>query len=153
MPGKDGRLVAQYSKDGSSVLLTADVSDGDAPATNIKEYSGEKDGLPMIFAGTVASENNDIYFIGGSPSTPDSIYKWNVESKDAATILACSSSLTFPSEVISVPKQVEFGYYYAPKNGKFGCTTDKAPPLLVKAHGGPTACTGASFNAGIQVRL
>lgn len=158
MPGKDGRLVAQYSKDGSSVMLTANVSDGNAPATDIKEYSGEKDGLPMMFGGTVAAENNDLYFIGGSPSTPSSIYKWNVESKDVATILACSSSLTFPDQIISVPKQVEFpttlgtsfGYYYAPKNGKYKCITDKAPPLLVKAHGGPTACTGASFNAEIQ---
>jgi len=158
MPGKDGRLVAQYNKDGSSVLLTADVSDGNAPATDIKEYSGEKDGLPMMFGGAVAAENNDLYFIGGSPSTPSSIYKWNAESRDTATILACSSSLTFPNEVISVPKQVEFptnrgsafGYYYAPKNGKYECTIDKAPPLLVKAHGGPTACTGASFNAAIQ---
>ena len=160
MPGKDGRLVAQYSKDGNSVMLLADVSDGNAPATDIKEYSGEKDGLPMMFGGTVAAENKDLYFIGGSPSTPSSIYKWNVESKDTATILACSSSLMFPDEVISVPKQVEFpttlgtafGYYYAPKNGKYKCTTEKAPPLLVKAHGGPTACTGTSFNAGIQVR-
>ena len=160
MPGKDGRLVAQYSKDGSSVMLTANVSDGNAPATDIKEYSGEKDGLPMMFGGTVAAENNDLYFIGGSPSTPSSIYKWNVESKDVATILACSSSLTFPDQIISVPKQVEFpttlgtsfGYYYAPKNGKYKCITDKAPPLLVKAHGGPTACTGASFNAEIQVK-
>ena len=159
MPGKDGRLVAQYSKDGSSVMLTANVSDGNAAATDIKEYSGQKDGLPMMFGGIVAAENNDLYFIGGSPSTPSSIYKWNIESKGTATILACSSSLTFPDQIISVPKQVEFpttlgtafGYYYAPKNGKYKCHTDKAPPLLVKAHGGPTACTGTSFNAAIQV--
>ena len=159
MPGRDGRLVAQYSKDGSSILLTANVSDGDSSATDIKEYSGEKDGLPMMFGGAIAGENNDIYFIGGSPSTPSSIYKWNVESKDTATVLACSSSLAFSDDVISVPKQVEFpttlgsafGYYYAPKNGKYHCTSESAPPLLVKAHGGPTSCTSASFNAAIQV--
>mmetsp|Transcript_8014 Transcript_8014/g.14122 ORF Transcript_8014/g.14122 Transcript_8014/m.14122 type:complete len:701 (+) Transcript_8014:70-2172(+) len=158
MTGKDGRLVAQYSKDGSSVLLTANVSGGDSSATDIKEYSGEKDGLPMMFGGTIAGENNDLYFIGGSPSTPSSIYKWNIESKGTATVLACSSSVAFPDDVISVPKQVEFpttlgsafGYYYAPKNGKYHCTTESAPPLLVKAHGGPTSCTGASFNAVIQ---
>lgn len=161
VPGNNGRLVAQYSKNGSSVLITANVSNGSAPATDIKEFSGEKDGLPMMFGGPVATENNDLYLIGGSPSTPSSIYKWNLDSKHTATILACSSSLTFPDEVISVPTQVEFpttlgsafGYYYAPKNGKYQCTTDTAPQLLVKAHGGPTACTGASFNAAIQVRI
>eukprot|EP00547_Thalassionema_nitzschioides_P010038 CAMPEP_0194224810 /NCGR_PEP_ID=MMETSP0156-20130528/38204_1 /TAXON_ID=33649 /ORGANISM="Thalassionema nitzschioides, Strain L26-B" /LENGTH=650 /DNA_ID=CAMNT_0038956519 /DNA_START=286 /DNA_END=2235 /DNA_ORIENTATION=- len=157
IPGKEGRLVAQYSKDSNSVILTADVSDGNAPAKDIKKYCGEKDGLPKILDGIVAADNKDLYFIGGSPSTPSSVYKWNVESKDTA-ILARSSSLTFPDEVISVPKQVEFpttlgtafGYYYAPKNDKHKCTTEKAPPLLVKAHGGPTACASAVFNAGIQ---
>ena len=91
MPGNNGRLVAQYEKDGGSVLLTADVSDGRAPATDIQEYSGEKDGLPMTFTGLVAGENGNLYFIGGSPGTPSSIYEWNVESKDEATILSCSS--------------------------------------------------------------
>ena len=91
MPGKNGRLVAQYKKDGRSVLLTAHVSDGRAPATDIEEYSGEKDGLPMMFTGLVAGENGDFYFTGRLPSTPLSIYEWN-ESKDKATILSCSSS-------------------------------------------------------------
>ena len=161
MPGEDGRLVAQYNKDGRSVLLTADVSDGDAPAADVREYSGDGDGLPTMFGGIVAAEGDALYFVGGSPSAPSSVYRWNVEARGAAAVLACSSSLTFPDEVISVPKQVEFpttlgtafGYYYAPKNGQYTCTTEKAPPLLVKAHGGPTACTGASFNAGIQVNI
>jgi len=150
-----------YQKDGASVLLVANVTDGPA-ATDIHEYSGTKDGLPMQFGGVVAggTESIDLYFIGASPSTPTSVYKWNLDKKGPAEILACSSTLSFPDDVISVPRQVEFpttvsgktafGYYYPPKNGKFTCSTETAPPLLVKAHGGPTACTGTSFNAGIQ---
>ena len=153
----DGRLAAQYSKEGSSVLLVADVSQKDAVAKDVQEF-GSTDGLPMMFGGVVPGSNDDLIFIGGSPSVPSSIYKWNLDSKGPATILACSSSLKFSDDLISVPKQIEFpttlgtafGYYYAPKNGEYTCTTDKAPPLLVKAHGGPTACTGTSFNAGIQ---
>ena len=163
LPGDDdGRLVAQYSKDGASVMVVADVSQKDSAATNVQEYSGEDDGLPMMFGGLApgGAGTNDLYFLGGSPSVPSSIYKWNLESRAPAKILACSSSLSFSEDLISVPKQIEFpttlgtafGYYYAPKNGGYTCTTDKAPPLLVKAHGGPTACTGTSFNAGIQVR-
>ncbi|KAL9187913.1 hypothetical protein ACHAXT_006291 [Thalassiosira profunda] len=154
--GNDGRLIATYSKDGKSVLLVADVSKKDAAASDVQEFGGE-DGLPMMFGGAVPGSNNDLYFIGGSPSTPSSVYKWNIDTKGPATILACSSSLSFSEDLISVPKQVEFpttlgtafGYYYAPKNGGYTCSTEK-PPLLVKAHGGPTACTGTSFNAGIQ---
>ncbi|KAL7551255.1 hypothetical protein ACHAWF_014451 [Thalassiosira exigua] len=157
LPDGDGRLVAQYNKDGASVLLMADVSRSDAAAAAVEEFGGD-DGLPTMFGGAVPGADGDLYFVGGSPSTPSSMYQWNLRSKGAATILACSSNLSFPEDVISVPRQVEFpttlgtafGYYYAPKNGGYTCTTDKDPPLLVKAHGGPTACTGASFNAGIQ---
>eukprot|EP00526_Cylindrotheca_closterium_P007549 CAMPEP_0113605184 /NCGR_PEP_ID=MMETSP0017_2-20120614/2190_1 /TAXON_ID=2856 /ORGANISM="Cylindrotheca closterium" /LENGTH=694 /DNA_ID=CAMNT_0000513653 /DNA_START=157 /DNA_END=2241 /DNA_ORIENTATION=+ /assembly_acc=CAM_ASM_000147 len=169
----DGRLISQYkNKDGESVLLVADVpkentSDSSKVATNLVEF-GTKDGLPMQFGGIVVDssattdpsspEAQDVYFLGGSPSTPSSIYKWNLAAKGPAEILKKSSTLSFADTVISVPQQVEFpttlgkayGYYYPPKNGDYQCTTESAPPLLVKAHGGPTACTGTSFNAGIQ---
>ena len=51
---------------------------------------------------------------------------------------------------ITTNGKTAFGYYYAPKNDGYKCTTEDAPPLLVKAHGGPTACASTSFNAGIQ---
>ncbi|CAJ1956471.1 unnamed protein product [Cylindrotheca closterium] len=160
----DGRLIAQYTRDGESVLLVAEVPE-DGIVTNLVKFRTE-DGLPMQFGGVVVDgtadpsspEALDVYFLGGSPSTPSSIYKWNLETKGPAEILKKSSTLSFDESVISVPQQVEFpttlgkayGYYYPPKNGDYQCTTEKAPPLLVKAHGGPTACTGTSFNAGIQ---
>ena len=150
----DGRLISQYKKDGESVLLVADVPKDDSKkAANLVEF-GIKDGLPMQFGGIVvdstadpsSSEAKDVYFLGGSPSTPSSIYKWNLEAKGAAEILKKSSTLSFDDSFISVPQQVEFpttlgtayGYYYPPKNGNYHCTTESAPPLLVKAHGGPT---------------
>uniref|UniRef100_A0A7S2RUE5 Peptidase S9 prolyl oligopeptidase catalytic domain-containing protein n=1 Tax=Eucampia antarctica TaxID=49252 RepID=A0A7S2RUE5_9STRA len=159
----DGRLIATISKNGSTRLIVANVmlvndDDNDAFAASVQEY-GTDDGLPMQFGGVVASKtNNDLFFIGGSPSTPSSVYKWNLDTKGDAIQLACSSSLSFPDDVISIPEQIEFdttlgtafGYYYAPKNGKYQCTTESAPPLLVKAHGGPTACASAAFSAGMQ---
>jgi dipeptidyl aminopeptidase/acylaminoacyl peptidase len=163
----DGRLVATYSKNGISRLVVGNVMDDkDGPATNVQEYSGEtQEGvLPMQFGGVIGDDKNNLYFLGGSPSTPASVFRWNLATPQVpATMLACTSTLSFPNHVISVPRQVEFpttlgdgtattafGYYYAPRNGNFTCTTEAAPPLLVKAHGGPTACTGTTFNAGIQ---
>lgn len=153
----DGRLVAQYNKNGRSVLVVADVCEKDMPASNIQEF-GSEDGLPMMFGGIIPGANNDLYFLGGSPSTPSSVYKWNLEAKGPAEILACSSNLFFSDDIISIPRQIEFpttlgtafGYYYAPKNDAYTCPPGEVPPLLVKAHGGPTACTGTSFNAAIQ---
>ncbi|KAH8084420.1 serine-type peptidase [Aureococcus anophagefferens] len=71
--------------------------------------------------------------------------------------LASSSSADVPEGYVSVPKPVEFpcplgtahAYYYAPAN-KDCSSSEAAPPLLVKAHGGPTACTGPNYNPGIQ---
>lgn len=153
---KDGRLIAQYQKDGKSVLIIANVT-GDGAATDIQEY-GMDDGLPMKFGGVVGNDKNELFFLGGSPNTPTSVYQWSLEEKESAQILACSSTLSFPDDVISIPEQIEFpttlgtafGYYYPPKNGEYQCSSDKAPPLLVKAHGGPTACTGTSFSPSIQ---
>jgi hypothetical protein len=146
----DGRLIAQFSRDGTSVLVVADVMSWDTTSTTTTtvqyhEYDF-KDGLPTQFGGFVEAldGSKDLYFVGGDASTPASVYQWNLNTKDPAKILACSSTLKFPSPVISVPKQIEFpttlgtayGYYYAPSNGGYHCTTEEAPPLLVKAHGG-----------------
>ncbi len=157
---EDGKLAAAISRDGSSVLLVLDVESWD-PASGESVSTVEftsADGLPMQFGSAQGGSNGDIYFMGGDPSTPASVYRWNSSKKEPSAILKSSSKSEFGSSVISVPRQVEFpttlgtafGYYYPPKNGDFECTTEKAPPLLVKAHGGPTAATGTSFNAGIQ---
>jgi len=155
---QDGRLAAVYQKNGKSVLVLANVEGEEI--SDVQEY-GTDEGLPMMFGSLQpARQTSELFFIGGSPSTPTSIYKWNWQTKQPAELLICSSSQTYDEGIISVPLQVEFsttddrtafGYFYPPKNDKFTCTTDEnGPPLLVKAHGGPTACTGTSFNANIQ---
>ena len=157
---EDGRLGASIGRDGSSVLVVIDVENWDPssnqPASTV-EFTSEN-GLPMQFGSLTAGTNGNIYFMGGDPSTPTSVYRWNMKEKKECEILKSSAKNEFGASVISVPKRIEFpttlgtafGYYYPPKNGGYECTTEKAPPLLVKAHGGPTAATGTSFNAGIQ---
>mmetsp|Transcript_34364 Transcript_34364/g.51881 ORF Transcript_34364/g.51881 Transcript_34364/m.51881 type:complete len:566 (-) Transcript_34364:869-2566(-) len=159
----DGKIYATYTKDGETKLIVASVADSDGPATNIEEY-GTEHGLPPQFGGIVPSASGDtLYFIGGSSSIPTSVYSWSLSQCGPAIQLASSSSLKFSDNVISVPRQVEFpttdsegkaktafGYYYPPQNKAYQCTMEKAPPLLVKAHGGPTACTSTSFNPAIQ---
>ena len=44
---------------------------------------------------------------------------------------------------------LRYGFYYKPRHPTCS-SSEAAPPLLVKAHGGPTACTGATFNPTIQ---
>jgi len=71
--------------------------------------------------------------------------------------LACSSSSPIPPGFCSTPQPIDFpsalgpayGYYYPPTHPAHH-STESAPPLLVKAHGGPTACTSTLFNPSIQ---
>jgi len=98
-------------------------------------------GLPMMFGNIVAAKDKSdvIHFVGGSPSTPTSIYKWSLTAREPATQLACSTTLSFPEDVISTLCPFEFpttfgtayGYYYLPCNNEFESTTESAPPLLV----------------------
>jgi hypothetical protein len=66
---KDGRLLAQYKKDGKSVLLVIDVT------TESVEEFGMDDGLPVQFGGMISGDekDGDLYFLGASPSTSTSI--------------------------------------------------------------------------------
>ena len=114
------------------------------------------DGLPHAFGGVAPAPDGSLYLLGGGPDTPSGIFHWD-PTKKVGTKLASSSSAEVPEGYVSVPKPVEFpcplgtahAYYYAPAN-KDCSSSEAAPPLLVKAHGGPTACTGPNYNPGIQ---
>lgn len=132
-------------------------------------------GLPHSFAGLAPSVDGSLYLVGGGPDIPSGVYRWDgLVDDDAgaaadgsqqtgtnddsnAKLIACSSNAKIPDGFVSIPKPVEFpspmgtsfGYYYPPTHPT-ASSDEKAPPLLVKVHGGPTACTSASFNPGIQ---
>lgn len=55
-------------------------------------------------------------------------------------------ALTFPTE----KGRMAHAFYYPPKNRDFILPSSLKPPLLVSAHGGPTAQTSCSFNSVIQ---
>merc|ERR1719271_902723 len=117
-------------------------------------YSGSESGLPHSVGGLTPGMNSEIYLIGGGPDKPSGIYRWDLSSSQ---LLASSSSQEIDASYISKPQPVKFpttlgeayGFYYPPRHPT--CSSQEAaPPLLVKAHGGPTACTGATFNPKIQ---
>jgi len=161
----DGRIIAHYpdSSSGETLLVVFEEVKDSNSAESVQVYSS-KDGLPHSFGGFAPSIDGSLYFLGGGPDTPSAVYKWDGLKKDAnalvnAELLASTSNSAIEDGFVSIPKPVEFpsplgtsyGYYYAPTNPNYECTEKGAlPPLLVKVHGGPTACTSASFNPGIQ---
>jgi len=149
----DGRVLATYPDRASGKTAVAVVPEaGGAPTV----YSGEAAGLPHAVSGaTPGLAADEVYFVGGGPDKPSGIYKWTGFTE--ATLLASSSSATVDAAYISTPEPVAFpttlgeayGFYYKPRHPTCS-SSEAAPPLLVKAHGGPTACTGATFNPTIQ---
>jgi dipeptidyl aminopeptidase/acylaminoacyl peptidase len=164
----DGRIAAHFSDrdTGRTQLLVFDedtrgVDDVPAAAAASAVEFGVADGLPHSFGGLAPSADGTLYMIGGGPDIPSGVYAWRGLVPDAssktAEQLACSTSNRVPDGYVSVPQPVEFpaplgssyGFYYPPTNPT-ASSDEAAPPLLVKAHGGPTACTSPSFNPSIQ---
>jgi len=164
----DGR-VAAHAPDrdtGRTALLVFDEADGTAgsseAADRVSTFTAD-DGLPHMFGGLTPAEDGTLYMIGGGPDVPSGVYAWRgliSESAGeirAAELIASSSNASIEDGYCSVPQPIDFestlgtayGYYYPPTNPKY-YSTEEAPPLLVKAHGGPTAATSAAYNPTIQ---
>lgn len=157
---QDGRLATCYknAETGMSRLVLLS-SDGTG-----EEFGQEC--LPAEVGGMCASPDGKVlYFLGGSPDKPSGIYKWSLPKDGAqaaqAEMIVCSmrKDMVIDAAYVSVPRPISFptaggevahGYFYAPNNPRFAAPEGTAPPLLVRAHGGPTACTGTSLRLGMQ---
>eukprot|EP00884_Botryococcus_braunii_P000599 jgi/Botrbrau1/1053/Bobra.0076s0019.2 len=75
------------------------------------------------------------------------------------TVLRKATTLEVDEGYVSEPRTIEFPtednltaflYYYPPKNKDYVLPEGKAPPLLVKIHGGPTSQASTAFSLSIQ---
>ncbi len=97
-------------------------------------------------------------FRGASPSRPQAIILLDIEQERYSAI-AESTNISLPREMISEPTAIEFptsgglsafGFFYPPKNPNYFAPSEEKPPLLVKAHGGPTGTALTMLNLEIQ---
>jgi dipeptidyl aminopeptidase/acylaminoacyl peptidase len=74
-------------------------------------------------------------------------------------IIRRSSDIAVDPALLSRPQSIEFpteggrtafAYYYPPHNPAYVGPAGELPPLLVRAHGGPTSSTGSSLNLEVQ---
>ena len=161
-----GRIAAPYPDrySGKDALLVFDDTDDADDAARSEHVFSQEDGLPDRLYSLAPASDGTVYMVGGSPDKPAAVYAWKGLATAApaeAELLASSSSSDIDSSFIARPKPVEFptsfngaettayAYYYPPTNADY-TSSESAPPLLVKAHGGPTACTDTGFNLGIQ---
>ena len=165
----DSSLVATYScpESGTSVLLIfpSPASSETAP----RLFKGVGHGLPRSFSDvTPSADGATLYFMGGSPEDSPGIYSWAIPAAGSPVIAATmvvrsmSEDVSVDPAFISTPQHIEFpttfngsdttahGYYYPPANPNCEGPEGAAPPLLVKAHGGPTSQTSSNFRLDVQ---
>lgn len=99
------------------------------------------------------------YFIGGCPSSLPCIVKADLDYPGLSQILQRSSEVEIHDNFISMPEDIEFTtgsgdvcnmFFYPPKNALYKAAEGELPPLLVKAHGGPTSSTSPLLNLEVQ---
>ncbi|KRX51126.1 Dipeptidyl peptidase family member 6 [Trichinella murrelli] len=104
-----------------------------------------------------------IYCIATSATKFQAIIRWNVLRGETEVIYRVHEELD--QEIVSLPHPITFpvlaedakdkdavahGYFYNPQNPKFEGICNYLPPLLVLAHGGPTARASTGLDLRIQ---
>jgi dipeptidyl aminopeptidase/acylaminoacyl peptidase len=145
----DNRIIAKMAKDGADYLVVVDPKKKSLSLVenDLSNYSNIKtDGEDRVF------------FIGANNKKTAAIYSLDIDSKNL-DVLKRSSSIEMKGGDISLPEFITYstkdekqshGFLYMPKNSRYAAPEDDKPPLLVLAHGGPTASTRGSFSFIIQ---
>ncbi len=141
-------LVCTFSQQGQWYLATLD--------TEKKQLTLLE--TPYTNMASVQARDHQIVLIAGCPTQPTAVVHFNLKTGET-TILKRSNDLDIDSGYLSTPEMIAFptengltayGWYYPPNNKDYIAPNQELPPLLVKSHGGPTACASPSFNLRIQ---
>ena len=146
LPG--GRVLARQGGEGRDrlVLVEADGATREIPA-------------PFLECGALhALDATRVAMLAGFADQTPAVVTVDVESGETTVVRRPSPAKTDPA-CISLAQPISFpsaggrtshGLYYPPANGAFELPEGQPPPLIVQAHGGPTARAGASFSLSTQ---
>ena len=146
LPG--GRALARHGGEGRDrlVLIEAGGRAREIPA-------------PFLECGALHPlEATRVAMLAGFADQTPAVVTVDVESGEMVVVRRPSPARTDPA-CISAAQPISFpsangrtahGLYYPPANGAFELPEGQPPPLIVQAHGGPTARAGASFSLSTQ---
>jgi len=104
------------------------------------------------------TNSGHVVVLTSDPTKPSALVSISLQTKEAH-VEYVSSVNKIEADYLSYPRTIEFptengltafGYFYPPKNKDFKAPDGELPPLLVRAHGGPTAACSSAFTLGIQ---
>lgn len=143
---EDGRIATVYKVKGIDHVGIID------PETKTLEEIK----LPFTSYSSFKVAGKTLYFTAAGPKELNVLAKYDLQERKIERIRK-SKELTVDPGLLSEPEVVEFpteggktafGFYYPPKNKDYE-GTDR-PPLIVKNHGGPSACSPAVLSLGTQ---
>ncbi len=146
LPG--GRILARHGGEGRDRLVLIEKG-GDA-----REITP-----PFLECGALhALDGARVAMLAGFADQTPAVVTVNVESGETAIVRRPSPATVDPAGIsaaqpISFPSaggRTSHALYYPPANGAFDLPEGQPPPLIVQAHGGPTAKAGSSFSLGTQ---
>jgi dipeptidyl aminopeptidase/acylaminoacyl peptidase len=135
----DGRIACAYRRSGEQHLAlldpaTSELIDLDVPYSSFSP--------PYVSA-----SGSRIAFVGASPTSTRGVVVLDFTSR-AVDVLRSGEGLGVDDAYVSVAEPIDFptddgatafAYYYPPRNPGFRGSDGERPPLVVRAHGGPTS--------------
>jgi dipeptidyl aminopeptidase/acylaminoacyl peptidase len=145
----DGRIALWVCRDGEWEFHVLDADGGlervDSPYTQFGEYIG--------------ANGDELLFLAGGPEAPMAVVRERLGTRERRVLRVDSGDMTFDPALTSTPRHVTFpgesgdtshAWFYAPRNDAVAAAAGRKPPLLVRAHGGPTSATNFSLDASVQ---
>ena len=151
----DGRIVAAVIEAGRlSAMRLADGAATTLPIGAVAE-------CPVVLAGLLTGPGGAarLGWLRAAPDAPAAVMTAPLADGKAADIVTIAHQLPLPPEDIARAEAIRFtvadgstghAFYYAPTNHRYRVPDGERPPLLVMAHGGPTAMTSAALSLRVQ---
>jgi dipeptidyl aminopeptidase/acylaminoacyl peptidase len=146
---EDGRIVAAAQEAGGETLLVIDPVAGAARPL----------ALPFLSFSSVQSLGGGKVAAVGHAATETSALIIVDTASGEFEVVRRPSPAAVPAECVSRAEPISFpsaggrtahALYYPPTNAGFAAPAGEKPPLIVQAHGGPTAGASAAFGLGVQ---
>jgi len=145
----DGKIVAAARQAGGETLLVIDPIAGAARPIELPFLALSS--IHRLDAGRIAA-------IAHSASETSAVVTIDVAT-GAHAVVRRPSPAAVPADCISKAEAITFAsasgrqahaLYYPPANAAFAAPAGEKPPLIVQAHGGPTAGASAAFSLSVQ---
>jgi dipeptidyl aminopeptidase/acylaminoacyl peptidase len=145
----EGRIALWARREGRWELFLLDAS-GTLTRIDVPETE---------FACHVNASGDDLLYEAGGPERPLGVIRYNLANGTHRVVRLASYDMAIDETVLSRPSHVTFpGYggatahawYYAPRNDAVASDSGRKPPLLLRAHGGPTSQTTTELDPSVQ---